>query len=126
MAVLLAGATGASAAAVSMMAGTYLDVESSNDKADADLAAKQAEYEADPQTVRAEIHDRLVSAGFGDSEANSVIRIVSEHPDTGLKIRAGVELGLGESTGRTPLSSLPGCSSLIFLPRSSRLSHSRS
>ena len=102
-AVLLAGATGASAAAVSMMAGTYLDVESSNDKADADLAAKQAEYEADPQSVRAEIHDRLVSAGFGDSEADSVIGIVSEHPDTGLKIRAGVELGVGESTRQSPL-----------------------
>ena len=101
-AVLLAGATGAAAAAVSMMAGTYLDVESSNDKADADLAEKESEYADDPQGVQAEIHGRLVKAGFGDSEADTVIRIVSEHPDTGLKIRAGVDLGVGESTRQNP------------------------
>ena len=103
LAVLLAGATGASAAAVSMMAGTYLDVESSNDKADAEIAEKQAEYETDPQSVQAEIHGRLVSAGFDSSEADTVIRIVSEHPDTGLKIVAGVDLGVGESTRQSAL-----------------------
>jgi VIT1/CCC1 family predicted Fe2+/Mn2+ transporter len=41
-AVLLAGATGAIAAAVSMMAGTFLDVESTNDQAKAKLAHEQA------------------------------------------------------------------------------------
>ena len=66
------------------------------------LPRSKQEYEADPQTVRAEIHDRLVSAGFGDSEADSVIGIVSGRPDTGLKIRAGVELGLGNRRGREP------------------------
>jgi VIT1/CCC1 family predicted Fe2+/Mn2+ transporter len=39
--VLLAGATGAIAAAVSMMAGTFLDVESTNDQAKAQLAQNQ-------------------------------------------------------------------------------------
>jgi VIT1/CCC1 family predicted Fe2+/Mn2+ transporter len=39
---LLAGATGAIAAAVSMMAGTFLDVESTNDQAKAKLAHEQA------------------------------------------------------------------------------------
>src|ERR671922_463755 len=42
-AVLLAGATGAIAAAVSMMAGTFLDVESTNDQAKAKLAHEQME-----------------------------------------------------------------------------------
>jgi VIT1/CCC1 family predicted Fe2+/Mn2+ transporter len=44
--VLLAGATGALAAAVSMMAGTYLDVESSNDQAAARVAEQRARYDA--------------------------------------------------------------------------------
>ena len=41
-AVLLAGATGAVAAAVSMMAGTYLDVESTNDRSAALLAEERS------------------------------------------------------------------------------------
>ena len=41
-AVLLAGATGAAAAAVSMMAGTYLDVETSQGQARAQLAQGRA------------------------------------------------------------------------------------
>src|SRR5579859_5231908 len=41
--VLLAGATGAISAAVSMMAGTFLDVESTNDQAKAQLAREQSE-----------------------------------------------------------------------------------
>jgi len=44
-AVLLAGATGAIAAAVSMMAGTFLDVESTNDQAKVQLAQVQTEIE---------------------------------------------------------------------------------
>lgn len=40
-AVLLAGATGAVSAAVSMMAGTFLDVESARDQAKAQLAQEK-------------------------------------------------------------------------------------
>src|SRR5258708_38850944 len=43
--VLLAGATGAISAAVSMMAGTFLDVESTNDQAKAQLAYEQMEID---------------------------------------------------------------------------------
>jgi len=43
-AVLLAGGTGAVAAAVSMMAGTFLDVESTNDQAAARLADEKARF----------------------------------------------------------------------------------
>jgi hypothetical protein len=44
-AVLLAGGTGAVAAAVSMMAGTFLDVESTNDQAAARLAEEKARFD---------------------------------------------------------------------------------
>ena len=43
--VLLAGATGAISAAVSMMAGTFLDIESPNDQAKAQLAREQPEID---------------------------------------------------------------------------------
>ena len=63
-AVLLAGGTGAIAAAVSMMAGTFLDVESTNDQAAARVADARARYEADPGLQHQDVHRRLVSAGL--------------------------------------------------------------
>src|SRR5215469_1851120 len=45
-AVLLAGGTGAISAAVSMMAGTFLDVESTNDQGAARIAQERARYDA--------------------------------------------------------------------------------
>src|ERR1700690_616622 len=47
--VLVAGPTGAAAPAVSMMAGTYLDVESSNDQGTVELEDEQRRIETDPK-----------------------------------------------------------------------------
>src|ERR1700693_2246174 len=46
--VLLAGATGAISAAVSMMAGTYLDVSTERDQAQAEIAKEKEEIEQKP------------------------------------------------------------------------------
>ena len=102
-AVLLAGGTGAVAAAVSMMAGTFLDVESTNDQAAARLAEEKARFDANPNQENQAIHGRLVSAGFSDSEAETVIGIVGKHPDAGVKIAAAVDLGVGEASRQNPL-----------------------
>src|SRR5215471_9618368 len=66
-AVLLAGGTGAVAAAVSMMAGTFLDVESTNDAADARLAAERVRYESQRAQFDQAARDRLTAAGFSDT-----------------------------------------------------------
>jgi len=102
-AVLLAGATGAVAAAVSMMAGTFLDVESTNDQAAARLAEEKAGLDADPSQEARAIHGRLVSAGFSDSEAEIVIGIVGKHPETAVKIAVAVDLGVSEASRQSPL-----------------------
>src|SRR5271165_4778782 len=47
--VLLAGATGAISAAVSMMAGTYLDVSTERDQAQAEIAKARDEIEQKPE-----------------------------------------------------------------------------
>jgi VIT1/CCC1 family predicted Fe2+/Mn2+ transporter len=101
-AVLLAGGTGAVAAAVSMMAGTFLDVESTNDQAAARLAEERARYGADRDRWDGAARDRLVSAGFSDSEAQTTVGILRSHPETGLKIAAAVDLGVGEATRQNP------------------------
>jgi VIT1/CCC1 family predicted Fe2+/Mn2+ transporter len=101
-AVLLAGGTGAIAAAVSMMAGTFLDVQTANDQAAAQVAEERTRYQADPEAAEADARRRLVSAGFTDTEAVTVTSIMSRHPDTRLKIAAAVDLGSGEATRQNP------------------------
>ena len=51
--VLIAGASGAVAAAVSMMAGAFLDVETTRDEMKAKRAALQSAFAADPAAIAA-------------------------------------------------------------------------
>src|SRR5260221_9483965 len=78
--VLLAGATGAISAAVSMMAGTYLDVSTERDRARVAIAAEQRELEQKPQEGAQEIRDRLAQAGFSQKDAETVLTIIQRTP----------------------------------------------
>ena len=102
-AVLLAGGTGAVAAAVSMMAGTFLDVESTNDQAAARVGEARARYEADPGLADSDVNRRLVSAGLSDTEAATVTDIIGKHPETRLKLAAGLDLGTSEPARQSPV-----------------------
>jgi vacuolar iron transporter family protein len=101
-AVLLAGATGAVAAAVSMMAGTYLDVESTNDQAAARLVEARTRYDNNQRDEDLTVRRRLVAAGFKDAEADTVIGVISHHPDTELKVVTAVDLGASDTTPQNP------------------------
>jgi VIT1/CCC1 family predicted Fe2+/Mn2+ transporter len=101
--VLLAGGTGAVSAAVSMMAGTCLDVESTNDQAAARAAEQRSRYDADPAREDQAMSGRLVSAGFSESEAATVTGIISRHAETRLKIAAAIDPGAVEATRQSPV-----------------------
>jgi VIT1/CCC1 family predicted Fe2+/Mn2+ transporter len=102
--VLLAGGTGAISAAVSMMAGTFLDVESTNDRAAARAAQQRARYAASPATEDLAVHRRLVAAGLSEPEAATVTGIIGQHPETRLKIAAAVSPGAAdEATRQSPV-----------------------
>jgi VIT1/CCC1 family predicted Fe2+/Mn2+ transporter len=62
--VLIAGASGAVAAAVSMMAGAYLDVETTRDAIDANRALLQTDLTLDSRSVSAAVSKRLAKAGL--------------------------------------------------------------
>lgn len=68
-AALLAGATGAAAAAVSMMAGSYLDAESQRDLARAGTPAAEAKQDA---AAMARIGERLRAAGIPAAQADAL------------------------------------------------------
>jgi VIT1/CCC1 family predicted Fe2+/Mn2+ transporter len=101
--VLLAGATGAIAAAVSMMAGTYLEVESSRDQANVQLAQERDEIQSNPQAEKQEMHDRLEKAGFTEQEIAPIVSALARHPDTWLQVEASSELATGSDAQQQPL-----------------------
>ena len=71
-AVLIAGASGAVAAAVSMMAGTYLDVETSQDQAKVMARRIDAELQKDKAEVLGGVTQRLQAAGLAPDQATAV------------------------------------------------------
>ena len=95
-AVLIAGASGAVAAAVSMMAGTYLDAETSEDQAKVLDARIAAELKSDSGAVVGRITQRLQAAGLarragGDCEQFPFV--AARNPEI-------VRHGIGQSGGR--------------------------
>jgi vacuolar iron transporter family protein len=100
--VLLAGATGAIAAAVSMMAGTFLDVESTNDQTKVQLAQVQTEIEINLEGEKQEVRDRLRTAGFDDKDTAAIVDALARHPRTLFKVEAASELHLGSTEQKNP------------------------
>jgi vacuolar iron transporter family protein len=100
--VLLAGATGAAAAAVSMMAGTYLDVETARGQARAQLAQKRDEIAHDPEREAKAFDARLQGVGFNAQERGVIITALRRMPDTWLRLESDV-MQLGPLEKRSPL-----------------------
>lgn len=100
--VLLAGATGAAAGAVSMMAGTYLDVQSVRDRAAALQARTRAGIEADPDGHRRREEARLIGQGFTPEEAATVGSALARNPDAMLAFVSAFELEIGSAPHESP------------------------
>src|SRR5271165_3870925 len=84
--VLLAGATGAAAAAVSMMAGTYLDVETARDQAQAEIDHERQVIADHPDDETREDVRRLQQAGFTTTETQTMVAVLHQHPEAWLHL----------------------------------------
>ncbi len=100
--VLLAGATGAAAGAVSMMAGTYLDVESEQRRTAALVERVRRRIAIDPARDQRRIAHRLERAGFTEAEAAGVIAAYGRNPEAMVADIAAYELGAAPSARPTP------------------------
>ena len=100
--VLLAGATGAISAAVSMMAGTYLDVSTERDQAQAAVATKQREIQQNPQAEAQKVQDQFKRAGFSEADTQTVMSIIQRTPGALLKTATAFELPIGPSANQNP------------------------
>lgn len=78
--VLLAGATGAAAAAVSMMAGAYLDAESQRDAAQARARRPASVKQAEAAAAARRVASALARQGMTAAEAASLQRALAASP----------------------------------------------
>jgi vacuolar iron transporter family protein len=79
-AVLIAGASGAVAAAVSMMAGTYLDVETNRDQARVMASRIEGDLKNGSTNVLDRVTQRLNAAGLVPDQTAVVSRFLSSEP----------------------------------------------
>lgn len=102
--VVLAGATGAVAGAVSMMAGTYLDVHSERSRGTVLVADARAQIAANPEAALARVARQLDAAGFEPVEAGTVVTALRRNHEALLAYVAAFELGVparSETSART-------------------------
>jgi vacuolar iron transporter family protein len=71
-------------------------------EAAARLAEERVQFDASQHQWDQAARDRLVSAGFSGSEAQTAVGILRSHPEAGLKIAAAVDLGVGEASRQNP------------------------
>jgi vacuolar iron transporter family protein len=100
--VLLAGATGAAAAAVSMMAGTFLDVESARDEARAQLTETRQRIARDPVSEARSEADRLRAMGFSDADARAIVQTIQRTPGASVNFQSALVLQIGRSATQNP------------------------
>ncbi len=97
--VVLAGATGAIAGAVSMMAGTYLDVHSERSRFAALVADAGNEIAANPEVPLERVGRTLEASGFTPAEAATVTAALRRNPGALLDYVAAFELGVPAQPG---------------------------
>jgi vacuolar iron transporter family protein len=78
--VVIAGASGAVAAAVSMMAGAYLDVETTRDALAAKRALTQSDLTARSGAIAASLPSRLAAAGLTEEQSAALTGAVQHDP----------------------------------------------
>jgi VIT1/CCC1 family predicted Fe2+/Mn2+ transporter len=92
--VLVAGAAGLVAGAMSMAAGEYVSVSSQADTERADLARERGELAAQPDAERSELAGIYVDRGLDPDLADQVARALTAHDALGAHARD--ELGISE------------------------------
>lgn len=104
MTVLIAGASGACAAAVSMMAGTYLEIETDLDEARTFSARLASEIEGNPEAVVDRIAGRLREAGVADAQTALVSTLIRSKPDLLRGVASAMMAPVAPETVESPLA----------------------
>lgn len=99
--ILLAGAAGLVAGAMSMAAGEYVSVSSQSDTESADLAREKQELAENPKQEHAELTAIYVGRGLDEALASRVATQLMEHDSLGAHARD--ELGISDTLAAKPV-----------------------
>jgi VIT1/CCC1 family predicted Fe2+/Mn2+ transporter len=102
--VLIAGASGACAAAVSMMAGTFLEIETNLDQARSFGARLDAELKNNPGAVIAHISQRLQNVGLSDADCSQLTEFVESKPSLLRGVAAAITSSAADDPAQSPLA----------------------
>jgi len=102
-AVLIAGASGAFAAAVSMMAGTYLEIETNTDKAQTFTKDLDVEIVRNPGGVISRVANHLHAAGLEESQAKLVTDFIQSKPGLLQGVASAIMAPASAETKQSPL-----------------------
>ena len=97
--VLVAGASGAVAAAVSMMAGAYLDAETARDEARGAERRLEREIGANPQAVLGRVTRRLEAAGLAPGATAAIADLIRADPASLKGVAASLEAPVSSEGG---------------------------
>jgi VIT1/CCC1 family predicted Fe2+/Mn2+ transporter len=96
--VVIAGASGAVAAAVSMMAGVYLDAETTNDALAAKRVLAQSDLTSQCDAIVAALPNRLDAAGLTREQTAALTGAVRDNPAALCALHVALEDAPGESS----------------------------
>lgn len=102
--VLLAGAAGAAAASISMMAGDYLQSSSKQQERHVDIAHERSEVKNRPKQESHELEEDMKKAGFDAQDIHAILQGARARPSTMLKLQEIFELHTGDRDTVNPLA----------------------
>jgi vacuolar iron transporter family protein len=92
--ILLTGAAGLVAGAVSMGLGEFTSVRAQNEQVAAEVAKERRELERFPEAEANELAENWIARGLPAGLAREVAEILSRNPDEALRVHAQEELGV--------------------------------
>jgi VIT1/CCC1 family predicted Fe2+/Mn2+ transporter len=100
--IVLTGAAGLVAGAISMGLGEYTSVRAQNEQVAAEVARERRELERHPEAEAAELAARWVARGLPPDLAREVVEVISRNPDEALRVHVQEELGVDPDEQPSP------------------------
>lgn len=100
--ILLAGAAGLVAGAISMAFGEYTSVKTQNEQIAREVAKERAELALHPQAEADELAQRWIHRGLPVDVARQMAQALRDHPEEALRIHVQDELGVSATQRPSP------------------------
>jgi vacuolar iron transporter family protein len=100
--IVLTGAAGLVAGAISMGLGEYTSVRTQNEQVEHEVAKERRELERNPRAEAAELAELWISRGLPPELAHQVATALGDNPDVALRVHAQEELGIDPNETPSP------------------------